>query len=159
MSKDINNLSDKEYRSLEVESFSSIKHILDSPTTFKHYKDKPFKGSPATLLGTAIHHYLQGNRHLVAFSHLIKIKKNAEAIKEFEDNFRLSAGEDGIIVPAAFEEKINAIMKNFNENSQAVSLVGQCEFEKAYLFEINGVKLKGKADGMTVKEVVDELLK
>lgn len=149
MTKDIESFSEKEYRAYERESFSSIKYILESPKSFLYYKEKPFQGSTSSLLGTCIHHFIQGNRHLVAFSNLSKIKKNAEAIKEFEDNFRQTSGEDGIIVPASFEPKINSIMKNVNENSKVSKLLDKCEFEKAFLFEIDGVKLKGKVDGIS----------
>jgi len=155
VSKDISQLSEKEYRSLEIESFSSIKHILESPQTFIHYKEKPFKGSPATLLGTSIHHYLQGNKQLVAFQNLPKLKKNEKENKKFEEDFRKIAGEDGIIVPKAFEEKLLSIEKNFNENKQAVRLLSQCEFEKPYLFTINGVDLKGKIDGVAPEYILE----
>lgn len=152
---DINSLSEKEYRAFGVESFSSIKHLLDSPQTFKHYKEKPFKGSPSTLLGTCIHHYLQGNRHLVAFNPYTNTKKNQEAIKEFETNFFASAGEEGIIVPASFEEKLSSIMKSFQENKQAASILMGCEFESAYLFLINGIELKGKIDAVHKNYIVE----
>ncbi len=152
---DIKDLTDRAYRALDRESFSSIKHLLDSPIAFNHYKNKPFKGSTATLLGTCIHHYLQGNRHLVTFSELAKTKKNEEAIKEFERLFFELAGEEGIIVPKSFEPKLNTIMKNFNENKKAVQFVNQCKFEEPFLFDFNGVPLKGKVDGISDNFVLE----
>lgn len=139
-------LSDKEYRALAVESFSSIKHLLESPKTFLYYKNKPFQGSTSTLLGTAVHHYLQGNRHLVTFSIVDKRKK--EEYARFEQEFFELAGDEGIIVPKSFEDKINNIMVNFNSNAKAVQLVEGCTFEAPYFFEVNGINLKGKVDGV-----------
>ncbi len=155
MEKTISELSEKDYRAFNRESFSSIKYILESPNTYKYYKDKPFTGNAASLLGTCIHHYIQGNRHLVAFNELSKTKKNAEANQEFEKNFRDSAGEDGIIVPKSFEPKLQTIMKNFNDNIHATSLIDGCTFEKAYLFDLHGVPLKGKLDGVGNDYVVE----
>lgn len=153
--KNIQNLSEKEYRAYPVESFSSIKHLLESPDIFKHFKEKPFKGSSATLLGTCIHHYLQGNSRLVGFQELPLIKKNTEANVKFEKDFLEFVGEEGIIVPKAFEEKLKTIEKNFHTNKQAVKLLSVCEMEKAYLFDINGVQLKGKIDGVTSDYIVE----
>lgn len=155
MIMDISQMNEKDYRAYDRESFSSIKYILESPQSFLHYKEKPFQGSTSSLLGTCIHHYLQGNRHLVAFNALPKIKKNAEALKEFEENFRALTGEDGVIVPSSFEPKISSIVKNFNENDKAFNILSQCEFEKAFLFEINGVPLKGKIDGVSSNYIVE----
>jgi hypothetical protein len=157
MEMNIQALSDKDYRAYERESFSSLKYILKSPKDFLYYKEKPFSGSTASLLGTCIHHYLQGNRHLVAFSPYPKLKKHIEATEEFERNFRstIDIGEEGVIVPKSFEPKLNAIAKNFNEHRLASKLLSTCEFEKAYLFEINGLPLKGKVDGVGPNGVVE----
>lgn len=139
-------LKDSEYRAITRESFSSIKYILDSPKIYQHYKNKPFTGSSATLLGTAIHHYLQGNKHLVAFSVIDKRKK--EEYAKFQIEFMELAGEEGIIVPKSFEEKTAFIMKNLNENEVALRLLGNCQFEVPYLFDLGGIPLKGKVDGV-----------
>ncbi len=133
LNKKIEDMSEKEYRATPYESFSSLKSLLKSPDEFKFYKENPFKGSNSTLLGTCIHHYLQGNRHLVAFSVVDRRKK--EEYAKFESDFRELAGEEGIIVPKSFEVTLNHIMKSFNENPQAVSLVEGAEIEKAYLVE------------------------
>lgn len=144
----LSELSDKEYRSLNFESFSSIKHMLDSPETFKHYKEKPFKGSLATLLGTCIHHYLQGNKHLVWFQQLSNTKKNAEAIFEFKKQWIDMVGEEGLVVPKTFEPKLDSILMNLNKNKEVLKLLNGCEFEKAYTFYVDGLMLKGKLDGV-----------
>lgn len=146
-------LSDKEYRSLPAESFSSIKYILDSPTTFLYYKNKPFKGSDATLLGTTIHHYLQGNKHLVAFSVIDKRKK--EEYAKFEKEFLELAGEEGIIVPKSFEEKVSSVLVNLADNKKAIQLLDNCEFEIPYFFEVEGINLKGKVDGVNHKYLLE----
>ena len=138
-------LTDSEYRLIDCESFSSIKYLLDSPLEYRRNKVTPFTGSAATLLGTAIHHYLQGNRHLVAIN---PYKSTAsEGFGEFKESFMESVGEDGVILPKSAEEKLNAIMMNFNANSFACDLMSKVEHEVPMFFEFNGVKLKGKGDG------------
>jgi len=59
------------------------------------------------------------------------------------------AGEEGIIVPKSFEEKVNSIMSNLNSNSKALNLLDNCKFEVPYFFEVDGVNLKGKVDGIS----------
>lgn len=153
MNKDI---SDKDYRAYPAESYSSIKHLLDSPQTFLYYKSKPFQGSDSTLLGTCIHHFIQGNRHLVAYNNIPRTSKaNKEAYVEFEREFKELAGEDGIIVPKTFEEKINSVMTNFNDNKQALKLLNDAKIEEPFLFEYNGVSLKGKLDGVKKDSVIE----
>lgn len=156
---DFKTLSEAEYRAYPAESYSSIKHLLDSPQTFLYYKSKPFQGSDSTLLGTCIHHYIQGNRHLVAFNKIKRTsKERKEEYAEFERTFKEAAGEEGILVPDSFEEKINSVMLNFNENAIATALVEDCIFEEPFLFEYNGVSLKGKLDGnKTFKRAVIEI--
>lgn len=153
MTKSLAELTDAEYRALKYESYSSIKYLLESPAVYLYYKGAPFKGSDSTLLGTTIHHYLQGNKHLVAFSIIDKRKK--EEYAAFEKEFKEAAGEEGIIVPASFEEKILSIMKNYNDHPQAPKMLAKCTFETPFIFEYNGVFLKGKADGHREGTVVE----
>lgn len=157
MKKEISSLSETEYRALDIESFSSLKYILgkDGPKDFLHAKEKPFRGSPSSLLGTCVHHYLQGNRHLVAFNALPHLKKNLEAIKEFEKSFMESTSGEGVIVPKSFEPKLEAIMKNYNENTKVQKILSGCDFEKAYLFHIDHMNLKGKVDGVREDYIVE----
>lgn len=144
----LQDLSEKEYRAYPVESFSSIKYLLepDGPKTFLYYKNKPFKGSDATLLGTTIHHYLQRNKHLVAFSVIDKRKR--EEYAKFQQEFLELAGDEGIIVPKSFEEKVSSVMANLSDNPKAQELLDACQFETPYFFTIDGVDLKGKVDGV-----------
>jgi len=142
----LENLSDSDYRQINCESYSSLKYLLDSPKVFKYYKEKPFKGSNATLLGTAIHHYLQGNRHLVAISKIDKRKK--EEYLKFETEFRDLAGDEGIIVPASFEVTLNSIMTSLNSNKEVAGLLEGLEFEVPLLAEYKGMKYKAKVDGV-----------
>jgi hypothetical protein len=141
-------VTDSDYRALDRESFSSIKYLLESPAIYWHYKEKPWKGSPAALLGTCVHHYLQGNKNLVEFNYLSRIKKNEEEILRQEQEFIAKVGSEGIIAPGSFKEKLDRIEENFLANKMAVSLLQECEFEKAFLFELNGVPMKGKLDGL-----------
>ena len=142
--EDISKLGEKEYRALPYESFSSIKHILESPIEWQRNKDTPFKGSPATDLGTAIHHYIQGNKHLVAV-HPFSTKKSV-GYAEWEADFFERVGSDGIVITPSLEAKVMAIMSNFNANSNAIALIefGICEVP--FLFELSGMKFKGKTD-------------
>ncbi len=149
-------LTDKEYRALPVESFSSIKYILDSPQSFLHFKAKPFKGSDASLLGTTIHNYLQGNKHLVAFNHIKRTTKKAkEEYLAFEEEFRSRVGEEGILVPGTFEPIVNSIMTNYNSNTQATALMDGCQYEVPYFFKVNDMDFKGKVDAVGPDRMVE----
>jgi hypothetical protein len=148
MDKSLNELTNKEYRSLPYESYSSLKYLLDSPKDFLYYKQKPFTGSDSTLLGEAIHHYLQRNRHLVTFNYIDKRKK--EEYAAFEADFRRIAGDEGLILPKSMEEKIEQIMKNINEHEAIQRILSDpIEFEAPFLFDIDGIKVKGKCDILT----------
>lgn len=152
--KPLNELSDKEYRALPYESYSSLKYLLDSPKDFLYYKEKPFTGSDSTLLGTAIHHYLQRNRHLVTFNYTDKRKK--EEYAAFEAEFRAIAGEDGIILPKSMEEKIEQIMKNINDHEGIQRILSDpITFEAPFMTEIQGVMVKGKCDILTPTYVAE----
>lgn len=148
-------LSEKEYRGLPLESFSSIKHLLgkdgkdEGPGLFLRLKGKPFTGNNNTLLGTAIHNYLQGNRHLVAFNIYNRTSKvGKEAYAKFETEFRELAGEEGIIVPKSFEETLSLVLANYNSNPKALHAVEGGEFEVPLYATINGVTLKGRVDAI-----------
>jgi hypothetical protein len=154
---ELNFVTDSDYRSLDRESFSSIKYLLESPAIYWHYKEKPFKGSPSALLGTCVHHYLQGNKHLVAFNYLNRIKKNEEEILKQEKEFFEKVGSEGVIAPGSFQEKLEKIEQNFLNNKTAISLLKGSVFEKAFLFEINEVGLKGKVDFITENNEIVEI--
>jgi len=111
----LENLNDLEYRKLPYESFSSLKYLLDSPDAFLYQKEHPFQGSDSTLLGTAVHHMLQGNSHLVVYSTVDKRKKTeyAEFLRDFEEK---NTSKEAIIVPCSFREKLDAIQENASKN-------------------------------------------
>lgn len=138
--KPVAEMSDKEYRALGLESYSSLKVLLDSPEKYFELKRKPFEGNSATLLGTAIHHYIQGNRHLVLFASKAR-KATAELIVEFEAQF-----PDGVVVPPSYEETINIVMTNLNSNSAATRLLDLAQVETPYIGVVDGLEIKGKLD-------------
>jgi len=135
-------MKDKDYRAYPLESYSSLKYLLDSPKDFLYYKEHPFEGSPSTLLGTAIHHYLQGNRHLVGVSPVSRVKK--KEFKEFEDMFMESTQGEGIIVPSSMEHTLLTIYKNFTDSPHSTLFEG-CENEKEFILE-GDFPYKGKGD-------------
>lgn len=153
-----NTLSEKEYRSFPAESFSSLKYILESPEAFLYYKNKPFKGNDSALLGTTVHNYLQGMKHLVAFNTIKRTsKERKEEYAQFEKDFLELAGEDGIIVPQSFEETLTNIMNNYHSNKKAVKIIESCEYEVPYFFRIKGLNLKGKVDGVCTHNGMTEI--
>lgn len=149
----LENITDAEYRKLAYESYSSIKYLLKGPEEYFYQKQFPFQGSPSCLLGTAIHNYLQGNRHLVAISRISRLKKKEFA--EFESDFMEATNYEGIIVPLSFEEKLEHVMINFNDHLHASEILKECKYEIPFLFEFNGVKMKGKVDGISEKNIVE----
>lgn len=151
MTSKILQLSEKEYRAFPAESFSSLKYILgkNGPHDFLHFKSKPFKGSAASLLGTCIHHVIQGNKHLIEYTTLTNTKKNEEELRALKDDLYKRVGEEGILVPETFKEKLTLIEQNFLKNSAATGLMAKCDVETAYSFVLNGVPFKGKVDGVS----------
>ena len=146
-------LTDAEYRAIDCESFSSIKYILDSPLEYLRNKNTPFKGSSATRLGTAVHHYFQGNRHLVAVNPYKSI--SSPEYPKYEAEFMESAGEEGIIITKAQGEVVNAIMTNFNAVSFATELLTDVKLEEPFFFTYNDVKMKGKVDAHSTNRVIE----
>lgn len=153
---DFDKLTEKEYRAYNLESYSSLKNLLDSPIKFMYYKNNPFKGSDSTLLGTCIHNYLQGNRHLVAFNTIKRTSKAAkEEYEKFVTEFRDLAGEEGIIVPVSFENTIINIMKNASENKKVQKLLQGVQIEAPVIAEFQGLKYKAKIDGLGDEYVLE----
>lgn len=60
MSKSFKDLTEEEYRSYPLESYSSLKSLLSSSEAFLKQQESPFEGNEYTDLGTAIHNLLQG---------------------------------------------------------------------------------------------------
>jgi hypothetical protein len=138
-------MNDSEYRALELESYSSLKYLLDSVDSFKHHKEKPFMGSLYTLLGTAVHHYIQGNRHLVTVCP-IDGRKKKELDKFTEDWLELKTDPEAILVPVGFGPKLEVISKNIQENVYLPTILEGCEFEVPCQATLDGVPVKGKCD-------------
>lgn len=139
-------MKDSEYRELPLESYSSLKYLLESVESFKHHKEKPFTGSIYTLLGTAVHHYLQGNRHLVTVCP-IDGRRKKELEKFIEDWESLKVDEEAIMVPVGCGPKLEAIMANAQSNQYVAGILGEeSEYEVPVTMTINGVEVKGKCD-------------
>jgi len=142
----IESLSDKEYRALELESYSSLKYLLDSPAAYIYNKQNPFTGNDSTLLGTAVHHILQGNSHLVINCPIDKRKR-----KEYEEWLRMlqetkHQEEETIIVPNAIWQKLEQIKESIEANANIKDVLYECVFEIPKKGGYNGVVVKGKAD-------------
>lgn len=144
--EELKDITEKEYRALPIESYSSLKYLLKSSKDYFYQKTNPFKGSNSTLLGTAIHNYLQGNRHWVAFSIIDKRKK--EEYAKFESDFREMAGEDGIIVPKSFEKTLEMVMKSANDSANVMKLINNVQIEVPVVADYKGLKYKAKVDGL-----------
>jgi PDDEXK-like uncharacterized protein DUF3799 len=154
----LTNLTDKEYRSIPAESYSSIKYMLESPIKFQYYKDKPFTGNASTDLGTAVHHYLQKNKHLIHY----KVKVDKKIINTEEDpNFMfIKSNPDGIILLPTAEEKILTIVSNYEKNEKAVKILMPCDYEIGFKNTLKTscgrhLVLKGKVDGYHAQYLVD----
>lgn len=146
-----NVLTDKEYRALPFESYSSLKYLLESPQAFIRNKETPFEGNDSTRLGTAVHHLLQGKDHLVTICPIDKRKK-----KEYEEWFNayteLNPEEEAIILSASFGERYDEIKKNVQENKFIKDLLEEAEFEIPAKMYYGGFEIKGKADAVIFKK-------
>lgn len=147
MGSELINISETDYRALEVESFSSLKYLLKGPKHYFAMKKTPFKGSSSTDFGTAIHHLLQGHKDWVAFMN----KTNKEKYAEFEADFMLKTQGEGVILQLAFKPKFEAIEKVLEEKPKIIDFLKRFQYEIAFTGEFNGVKLKGKVDGVENK--------
>lgn len=150
---DIKNLTEQEYRALPIESFSSLKALLSSLQEFKYFKENPFKGNQSTLLGTALHHYLQGNQQLVLVN---DINRTTIAGKESYAKLLESATIDHVILTKTQSIVLDKMYQNFLTNQKCVDILKGCEFEVPHLYsiEIDGsiIQVKGKVDAVNVEE-------
>lgn len=144
MGSELKDISEADYRALEVESFSSLKYLLKGPKHYFVMKKTPFKGSSSTDFGTAIHHLLQGNKDYVAFMN----KTNKEKYEEFKWEFMLKTKQEGVILQQSYKAKFDAIEKAFQDKPNIVELIKTFAYESAFVDEFNGVKLKGRIDGI-----------
>ncbi len=153
MSKNLKDLPEAEYRALKLESFSSLKALLSSVGEFKYLKENPFKGNNATLLGTAVHHYIQGEQKLVFVNDFNRTTKEG---KEKYTEFMANLPSDGIILTKTQGETLEKIYKNFLNSKKCVEILKGCEFELPFImpFNIDGkdIKIKGKLDAVNVTE-------
>ncbi len=131
----LNLKTDLEYRQYPAESYSSLKHLLVSPTEYLKQKETPFTGNRSTNFGTACHHILQRNKHLVRL---------------YEDDEQLNdpdLPEGTVFVDDEEMDKLKVIVKNFKANKEAVKLIKGVEFETPYVMDyLPGLSIKGKLD-------------
>lgn len=147
----LTNISEKDYRALEAESFSSIKALLKGPKEYFYYKETPFKGNVATDFGTAIHHLLQGNKHLIGFCN----RTNKTAFTEYEKIHMETVGEEGIILSLSYKDKFEAIEKAFRNEIQIPEIVSLFAYEVALEAMVEDVRIKGKVDGLANGSILE----
>lgn len=157
----IENISDKEYRALEAESYSSLKNLLKSPKAFLDAKSKPFTGNSATLLGTAVHHFIQNNAHLVYFKSDEKGKEAKAESEKLQEEF-LKANPDGMIISEIYRERIETIYNNCITDPRVKQILDKCEYEIPFngvdslvYADNERVNLKGKVDGYNIGFLMD----
>lgn len=151
-------MADAEYFALDRLSFSSLKHILDSPAKFLHQKKFPFRGNEATELGTAIHMWLQNDKDKIAFEPDLSSIKTKEGVlaknprmtnegKALIEEFRASVPKNMVVVPHETKILLEQVETQFRSNPEIQELMSKVNnIEGAYLTEINGLKFKGKLD-------------
>lgn len=149
----LSGLTDKEYRELKAESYSSLKHLLESPKAFFYQKEKPFTGSEATRLGTAVHHLLQGNKHMVGFPTMTRARRTEYA--EFESDFIKKNGPESVLLGGASKEKFFNIEGAILANPKIAKVLKNCVFEPAFIGQGGIVEVRGKIDGVTEDSIVE----
>ncbi len=145
MSKvDFKSLSEKEYRAYNLESYSSLKHLLSSVSAFLRAEAVPFTGNEFTLLGTAIHNYLQGMKNLVKFEPYKKVASDPE---------------DLIVVPQSFKEKLDNVWENLRDHEKVRSILESpiVKFEVPYISKFKTLKYKAKLDIVKNDNTIGEI--
>ena len=142
MAKLFRNLSEKEYRSYPLESYSSLKLLLSSPEAFLKAKENPFLGNDFTLLGTAVHLLIQDMPDLVKFDPYTKKETDHPEL---------------VVLPESFKEKLNEIRKNIPLEIHSIILDSQTEIELPVKAEFKNLKYKGKLDIVYMKHMVGEI--
>lgn len=142
--KEFKSLSEKEYRAYDLESYSSLKYLLSSVSAFIRAEETPFTGNEYTLLGTAIHNYLQGCKNLVKFEPYIKCEIDSE---------------DLIVVPQSFKEKLDSILENLRNHAEVRSILESptVKFEVPYLGKFKSLEFKSKLDIVVNLQRVGEI--
>lgn len=153
-------LTEKEYRELAYESFSSLNKILTSVAEYKHHKANPFKGNAASDLGTAIHNVIQGNEHLVGVDTANRrTKVGREKSEIYMQYFKDLHEGAGVVVTEKQWETVKSVLNNFQQNKKASFLVQSCEFEVPFIWTAHEeFSLKGRVDLLNVEEgIVGEI--
>jgi len=131
--KEFDTLTESEYRAYNLESYSSLKHLLTSVSAFLKAEASPFTGNEFTLLGTAIHNVLQGARHL----------------NQYEPYKKKSSDKDDlIVVPTSFKEKLDSVWENLRDCPDVLEIVTdtKVKFEVPYIATFKSLKYKAKLD-------------
>ena len=151
---ELRNLTEREYRALNLESFSSLKTLLKNPADFFYYKENPFKGNQATNLGTAVHHCIQGAEHLVAVSEISRTTKTGrEEYDKWLSDFQVKTNWEGVVLTKSQKENLDKCLENFKANQQAVDLLTGCIFEQPLIMDISKeISVKGKLDGLNLED-------
>lgn len=146
-------IAEIDYRAISRESFSSLKHLLDSVEAYRTNKTSPFIGNPATRLGTAVHMFLQGMGHLVQVVPDIKtVLKNGSEGKYNDKTLQDEYVKEQLKINPEFHFITNpqyVICTTIYEKAERLGFLKQVEgddVETAHIFEYNGVKLKGRLD-------------
>lgn len=141
-------------KELPYESFSSLSKILVSVAEYKNNKLKPFKGNSSTQLGSAIHHYLQGNHQYVGVNPFERRSKEGKIKSaEFEEEFRKEHGRNAVILTKSQFEVVFEIYTQFITNKKVSDLLKQCDFETELWYSPHeSFNLKGYLDGINVKK-------
>lgn len=144
-------LNDKEYRDLPYESYSSLKYLLTSVQEFKDNKAEPFEGSDSTLFGECVHHYLQGNKHLVVFNEFRNVIKNRELIERFKQEKRQEFGPEVLFVPQSFKKRLDLVEENASRHPFLQRLLKGAVFEVPVLVNLWDLTVKGRVDGINAE--------
>ncbi len=162
--------TDAEYRSLKYESYSSLKFALETPRKYRKHLASDKYTSKNMDLGTALHHYIQGNDHLVMFEPdlsgirtksgvVAKEPKATDEGKKILAEFYANAPADVVIVPPSSEYALCALTENYQNNPYIQeNIISFCkpEFtERVFLGDLFGLPVKCKIDGGCESMIVD----
>lgn len=150
MGSQIVGLSDKEYRSLEAESFSSLKNLVKRAKDYFYYKDKPFTGNAATDFGTAIHLLLQGQENYVTF-----MNKSSKGYEEFKQEHTEKTKGEGVILQQGYLVKFNEIHNELKKAAEILDFVTKFKYEIGFQGVYEGISLKGKVDGLNETSILE----
>jgi len=119
---------------------------LDSPDAFLYQKEHPFQGSDSTLLGTAVHHMLQGNSHLVVYSTVDKRKK--QNMQNSSETSKKKHVEGSHHCTMFFQRKIGCDTGEREQNPYVKEVLEGCMFEVPKVIDTGSIQFKGKVDAV-----------